>query len=62
MLLKQLAKSRSHIANMIRLLSLPDLAKRFFIKKISLTIGQIRPLIGNQTDCDEFIRNIIIKK
>ena len=44
---KAVGKSRSHIANLIRLLSLSDMAKEYLLQK-KLTIGQIRPLIGNK--------------
>ena len=56
---KAVGKSRSYIANLIRLLSLPDIAKEFLIQK-KLTIGQIRPLIG-QKDSDIYL-DIIMKK
>ncbi|MDB0053373.1 hypothetical protein N9E95_00450, partial [Alphaproteobacteria bacterium] len=51
-------KSRSHIANIIRLLSLSELAKNCLIQN-KLTIGQIRPLIGH-SDCDHLL-DIIVK-
>ena len=54
------AKSRSHIANMIRILSLSDLAKKL-LNENKLTVGQLRPLIGNE-NCDELIKVIINKK
>ena len=47
---KAVGKSRSYIANMIRLLSLTDMAKEFLLKK-KVTIGQIRPLIGHKNAC-----------
>ena len=47
---KAVAKSRSHIANMIRVLSLSDLAKKL-LNENKLTVGQLRPLIGNE-NCD----------
>ncbi len=56
---KAVGKSRSHIANLIRLLSLSDMAKETLLQK-KLTIGQIRPLIGLK-DIDTYI-DIIIKK
>ena len=56
---KAVGKSRSHIANIIRLLSLSDMAKETLLQK-KLTIGQIRPLIGLK-DIDTYI-DIIIKK
>ena len=42
---KSVGKSRSYIANILRLQSLSDLAKQFLIQE-KLTVGQIRPLIG----------------
>ena len=56
---KAVGKSRSYIANLIRLLSLSDMAKEFLIQK-KLTIGQIRPLIGNN-DVDIYL-DLIMKK
>ena len=56
---KAVAKSRSHIANMTRLLTLTDYAKKL-LEENKLTIGQLRPLIGNK-DCDEIIK-VVIKK
>ena len=52
-------KSRSYIANLIRLLSLSVMAKEFLLLK-KLTIGQIRPLIGLK-NMDAYL-NIIVKK
>jgi len=43
---KAVGKSRSYIANILRLRSLSDLAKEFLIQE-KLTVGQIRPLIGH---------------
>ena len=43
---KAVGKSRSYIGNIIRLLTLSDMAKDFLLQK-KLTIGQIRPLIGH---------------
>ena len=57
---KAVSKSRSHIANIIRLLTLTDLAKNL-LEENKLTVGQLRPLIGNK-DCDELIKIIIKKK
>ncbi len=51
-------KSRSHIANIIRLLSLPKKVQNFIIKG-KLTVGHVRPLIGRQ-DCESFA-NLIVK-
>ena len=57
---KAVSKSRSHIANMIRILTLTDLAKNL-LEENKLSIGQLRPLIGNN-DCDEIIKIILKKK
>ena len=57
---KAVSKSRSHIANMIRILTLSDLAKKL-LEENKLTMGQLRPLVGNE-DCDELIKIIIKKK
>ena len=56
---KAVSKSRSHIANMIRILSLSNLAKKQLAEN-RLTIGQLRPLIGNP-DSDKFLKIIIAK-
>jgi len=45
---KAVGKSRSYIANISRLLSLSNMAKKYLIQK-KLTVGQIRPLIGQET-------------
>ena len=42
---KSVGKSRSYIANTLRLQSLSDLAKQFLIHE-KLSVGQLRPLIG----------------
>ena len=55
---KAAGKSRSYIANIIRLLYLSDKAKDFLIQK-KLTIGQVRPLIGHK-DADIYL-DIILK-
>ena len=55
---KAVGKSRSHIANMLRLLSLTEKAKNYLLQK-KLTIGQVRPLIGHK-NIDLYIE--IIKK
>ena len=55
---KAVGKSRSYIANMIRLLSLSDKAKDLLLQK-KLTIGQVRPLIGHK-DSDIYL-DIILK-
>ena len=57
---RAVSKSRSHIANMIRILTLSDLAKNL-LEENRLSIGQLRPLIGN-IDCDEIIKIILKKK
>lgn len=57
---KAVTKSRSYIANMVRILTLTDLAKNL-LQENKLTIGQLRPLVGNK-DCDELIEIIIKKK
>ncbi|MDC1375774.1 ParB/RepB/Spo0J family partition protein [bacterium] len=54
---KAVGKSRSHIANITRLLSLSDLAKDLLVQN-KLTIGQIRPLIGN-SNCDHLLEIIV---
>ena len=41
-----IGKSRSHIANLLRLLSLPDKVADMVVDG-SLTMGQVRPLVGN---------------
>ena len=55
---KAVGKSRSYIANIIRLLSLSDKAKELLIQK-KLTIGQVRPLIGHK-DADIYL-DVILK-
>ena len=50
-------KSRSHIANIGRLLSLPQGIKDKLIKRV-LTMGQVRPLIGRE-DADQLVELII---
>ena len=55
---KAVGKSRSYIANILRLLNLTDVAKKYLLQK-KLTIGQVRPLIGHE-DIDFFLE--IIKK
>ena len=44
---KAVGKSRSYIANILRLQSLSDVAKEFLIQG-KLTVGQIKPLIGHK--------------
>ena len=55
---KAVGKSRSYIANIIRLISLSDKAKELLLQK-KLTIGQVRPLIGHK-DADIYL-DIILK-
>ena len=55
---KAVGKSRSYIANIIRLLSLSDKAKDLLLQK-KLTIGQVRPLIGHK-DADIYL-DVILK-
>ena len=50
-------KSRSHIANIGRLLSLPQGIRDKIIKRI-LTMGQVRPLIGRE-DAEQLVEIII---
>ena len=57
---KAVGKSRSYIANVSRLLSLSKLAKKYLLQK-KLTVGQLRPLIG-QEDCDNLLEMIYKKK
>ena len=57
---KAVSKSRSHIANMIRILTLTDLAKKL-LEENKLSIGHLRPLIGRK-DCDEIIKIILKRK
>ena len=54
---KAVGKSRSHVANIIRLLSLSSLAKDLLLQN-KLTIGQVRPLIGH-SDCDYLLETIV---
>jgi ParB family chromosome partitioning protein len=56
---KAVGKSRSYIANVSRLLSLSELAKKYLLQK-KLTVGQLRPLIG-QEDCDDLLEMIYKK-
>ena len=57
---KAVGKSRSYIANMIRLLSLSDKGKELLLQK-KLTIGQVRPLIGHK-DADIYLDTILKKR
>jgi len=56
---KAVGKSRSYIANVSRLLSLSELAKKYLLQK-KMTVGQLRPLIG-QEDCDNLLEMIYKK-
>ena len=56
---KAVGKSRSYIANILRLLNLTDMAKKYLLQK-KLTIGQVRPLIGHEEI--DFFLEIIIQK
>ena len=56
---KAVGKSRSYIANISRLLSLSELAKKYLLQK-KMTVGQLRPLIG-QEDCDDLLEMIYKK-
>ena len=57
---KIMAKSRSHISNTLRLLSLPTRYNRI-IEEGKLTAGQARPLIG-MPNASEVAENIVKKK
>lgn len=52
-----IGKSRSHIANLMRLLGLPD-DVRTLVTDGSLTMGQVRPLIGHE-DASALARDIM---
>jgi ParB family transcriptional regulator, chromosome partitioning protein len=56
---KLIGKSRSHVANTLRLLSLPD-GVRGLIEEGKLTAGQARPLIGHD-DAEKFAREIVAR-
>ncbi len=53
-------KSRAHIANMVRLLQLPD-GVLTMLEEGALTIGHARPLIG-KLDAESLARLVILKK
>ena len=53
---KVVGKSRSYIANILRLQTLSNLAKEFLVQK-KLTVGQVRPLIGHK-DSDRLLELI----
>ena len=57
---KAVGKSRSYIANIIRLLLLSDMAKELLLQK-KLSIGQLRPLIGHK-DADQYLQIILKNK
>lgn len=52
-------KSRSHIANLLRLLTLPDAVATMVIEG-ELTMGQVRPLIGHP-DCVALAGQVVAK-
>ena len=54
-----IGKSRSHIANLLRLLSLPSEVSNMVVDG-TLTMGQVRPLIGNK-DCVTLAREVAAK-
>lgn len=56
---KLIGKSRSHVANTLRLLSLPD-SVRGLIEEGKLSAGQARPLIGHE-QAEAFAREIVAK-
>lgn len=56
---KVVGKSRSHVANMIRMLELPDGIKRYVTKK-ELTLGHARALLGLKNAED--LAETIVKK
>lgn len=56
---KLIGKSRSHVANTLRLLSLPE-GVRSLIEEGKLSAGQARPLIGHE-DAEKFAREIVAK-
>ncbi|MEQ8266137.1 MAG: ParB/RepB/Spo0J family partition protein [Parvibaculum sp.] len=56
---KLIGKSRSHVANTLRLLALPE-GVRSMIEEGKLSAGQARPLIGN-AEAESFAREIVAK-
>jgi len=54
-----IGKSRSHIANLLRLLMLPPLVQTLLLDR-KITMGQARPLIG-QADADTLAKAIVAK-
>jgi len=54
-----IGKSRSHIANLLRLLHLPDAVQQMVMHQ-SLTMGQVRPLIGRE-DAEQLAKLIMAK-
>jgi ParB family chromosome partitioning protein len=60
---KKVGKSRPHITNLLRLLSLPESVQTLLLNQ-SLTMGQVRPLINheNQTKVEELAQLIVQKK
>lgn len=56
-----LGKSRSHVANMLRLLNLPEKI-RMLVKKSSLTAGHARALAAMEPESAEKLAELIIEK
>ncbi|MBI4031637.1 MAG: ParB/RepB/Spo0J family partition protein, partial [Proteobacteria bacterium] len=56
-----LGKSRSHVANMLRLLNLPEKI-RMLVKKSSLTAGHARALAAMEPESAERLAELIIEK
>ena len=54
-----IGKSRSHVANLLRLLSLPEDVQNLIVTG-QLTMGQVRPII-NHPDCSLLARDIVKK-
>lgn len=54
-----IGKSRSHVANLLRLLSLPEDVQNLIVTG-QLTMGQVRPII-NHPDCSLLAREIVKK-
>ena len=58
-LTKIIGKSRSHIANLLRLLTLPEKVQNMVMEGL-LSMGQVRPII-NHKDCTALARKIVKK-
>ncbi len=54
-----IGKSRSHIANLLRLLSLPEKVQEMVMEGL-LSVGQVRPII-NHKDCMALARQVVTK-